>query len=218
MGEIITLDNNSPEIQYLCKKDKRLAKVISMVGSITYETHDKDPYEFLIHEIIEQMLSVKAGNKIFSRLVDLCDGKITPLRISKLTNEQIKSIGTANSKVTYIRSITDTVLNNELDFDSLKEMNDSDVFKYLISFKGIGKWTANMYLIFVLNRIDILPTNDAAFLQSYEWLYKTTDRSDVSIRNKCKKWKPYSSIASRYLCRALDSGLTKEEFHLYKKL
>lgn len=101
-------------------------------------------------------------------------------------------------------------------FYSLKEMNNSDVFKYLTSFKEIGKWTANMYLIFVLNRMDILPTNDAAFLQSYEWLYKTNDRSDISIHNKCKKWKPYSSIASRYLYRALDSGLTKEEFHLYK--
>lgn len=89
-------------------------------------------------------------------------------------------------------------------------MNDSDVFKYLTSFKGIGKWTTNMYLIFVLNRMDILPTNDAAFLQSYEWLYKTTDRSDTSIRSKFKKWKPYSSIASRYLYRALDLGLTKE--------
>lgn len=216
MGEIVILDNSSPEIQYLCKKDKRLAKVISMVGPITYETHDENPYEFLIHEIIEQMLSIKAGNKIFSRLVDLCGGKVTPSMVNKLTDEQIKSIGTANSKVSFIRSITNAVLNGELDFGSLKEMNDSDVFKYLTSFKGIGKWTANMYLIFVLNRMDILPTNDAAFLQSYEWLYKTTDRSDTSIRNKCKKWKPYSSIASRYLYRALDSGLTKGKFHLYK--
>ena len=116
------------------------------------------------------MLSIKARNKIFSRLVNLCDGKITPLRINKLTNEQIKSIGTANSKVTYIRSIIDAVLNNELDFASLKEMNDSDVFKYLTSFNGIRKWTANMYLIFVLNRLDILPTNDAAFLQSYNFI------------------------------------------------
>lgn len=216
MGEIITLDSNSPEIQYLCKKDKRLAKVISMIGPITYETHDEDPYKFLVHEIIEQMLSIKAGNIIFSRLVDLCDGEVTPSQVNKLTDEQIKSIGTANSKVAYIRSITDAVLNGELDFGSFKKMNASDVFKYLTSFKGIGKWTANMYLIFVLNRMDILPTNDSAFLQSYEWLYKTTDRSDASIRNKCKKWKPYSSIASRYLYRALDSGLTKEEFHLYK--
>lgn len=187
-----------------------------MVGPITYETHDEVPYEFLIHEIIEQILSVKAGNKIFSRLEELCDGKITPSKVDKLTDEQIKSIGTANSKVSFIRSSTDTVLNGELDFDSLKEMNDSDVFKYLTSFRGIGKWTANMYLIFVLNRMDILPTNDVAFLQSYEWLYKTTDRSDESIQNKCKKWKPYSSIASRYLYRALNSGLTKKEFHLYK--
>lgn len=213
MNVIIILDNNSPEIQYLCKKDKRLAKVISMIDPITYETHDEDLYEFLIHEIIEQMLSIKAGNKIFSRLVDLCDGKITPSKMNKLSDDQIKSIGTANSKVSFIRSITNAVLNGELGFNSLKEMNDSDVFKYLTSFKGIGKWIANMYLIFVLNRMDILPTNDAAFLQSYEWLYKTTDRSDISIR---KKWKPYSSIASRYLYRALDSGLTKTKFYLYK--
>lgn len=216
MGTIITFDENSPEIQYLCKKDKRLAKVISMVGPLTYETHD-DPYEFLIHEIIEQMLSIKAANKIFSRLVDLCNGQITLLQVKKLTDEEIKSIGTANSKVSFIRNVTTSVLDGSLDFESLKSMNDESVYKKLTSFKGIGKWTANMYLIFVLNRMDILPTNDAAFLQSYEWLYKTTDRTDASVRNKCKKWKPYSSIAARYLYRALDSGLTKEEFHLYKE-
>ena len=92
----IVLDETSSAIQHLCKKDKRLAKVIKMVGPITYEVEPKDPYAFLVHEIIEQMLSVKAGNKIFSRLVDLCDGKITPSKVDKLTNEQIKSIGTAN--------------------------------------------------------------------------------------------------------------------------
>jgi DNA-3-methyladenine glycosylase II len=215
MGKIITFDQNSPEIQYLCKKDKRLAKVISMVGTLTYKTHD-DPYEFLIHEIIEQMLSTKAANKIFSRLVDLCGGKITPSRVDKLTDEEIKSIGTANSKVSFIRNVTSAVLDGSLDFESLVDMSDEAVFKKLTSFKGIGKWTANMYMIFVLNRMDILPTNDVAFLQSYEWLYKTTDRTDSSIRKKCKKWKPYSSIAARYLYRVLDSGLTKEEFHLHK--
>lgn len=62
----------------------------------------------------------------------------------------------------------------------------------------------------------ILPTNDAAFLWIYEWLYKTADRSDSSIINRCKKWKPYSSIASSYLYQALDGGFTKEEFHLFK--
>lgn len=73
-----------------------------------------------------------------------------------------------------------------------------------------------MYLIFVLDRQDILPYEDVTFLQSYEWMYKTKDRSKESIAKRCKKWNPYSSIASRYLYHALDLGLTKEEFHLYK--
>ena len=197
MGELITLDNNSPEIQHLCKKDKRLAKVISMIGPITYKTYD-DPYEFLIHEIIEQMLSIKVGKVIFSRLVDLCNGKITPSNINKLTDAEIKSIGISQAKVSYIRSITVAVKNKELNFNLIDNMNDAEAIKYLTSFRGIGKWTANMFLIFVLNRKDILPTNDVAFLQSYEWLYKTKDRSEIAIYKKCKKWKPYASIASRY--------------------
>lgn len=217
MEMTITLDRGSPEIEYLCKKDKRLAKIISMVGPLTYCVHTDDPYTFLIHKIIEQMLSIKAGNLIYSRLLDLCNGSITPKNINALSDEQIKSIGTATSKVTYIRSITNEVLNGSLDFKMLQSMDDSTVFAKLTSIKGIGKWTANMYLIFVLNRMDILPTNDTAFLQAYNWLYKTNDRSDQSIHNKCKKWKPYSSIAVRYLYKALDSGLTKEEFHLYKE-
>ena len=65
MSEVITLDINSPPVQHLCKKDKRIAKVIDMIGPITYTTHEDEPYAFLIHEIIEQMLSAKAGNKIF---------------------------------------------------------------------------------------------------------------------------------------------------------
>lgn len=151
---------------------------------------------------------------IFSRLVTLCNGTVTPSQVNKLTDEQIKSIGTANSKVTYIRNITNAVINGDLNLDSLKAKDD-EVFNYLTSFKGIGKWTANMYLIFVLNRMDIIPTNDASFLQSYEWLYKTIDCSDIAIRNKCTKWQPYSSIASRYFYRALDTGLTKEKIQLY---
>lgn len=164
MGQIITLNDASPEIQYLCKKDERLAKLISMIGPFSYEIHD-DQYEFIVHEIIEQMPSIKAGNKIFSRLFDLCGGKITSKAVSKLTDDEIKSIGTAASKVSYIRSITVATLDGSLDYMTLETMSDNEVIKKLTATKGIGKWTANMYLIFVLNRMDILPTNDAAFFR-----------------------------------------------------
>ena len=91
MPNVVTIDMGSPSVQHLRKKDKRLAKVISMVGSISYVPHKEDAYAFLVHEIIEQMLSVKAGRKIYSRLEELCGEEISPARISALTDEQIRS-------------------------------------------------------------------------------------------------------------------------------
>ena len=216
-GRIYVLDQADPRIQYLCERDKRLAKVIRMVGPITYTVRDvEDAYPFLIHEIIEQMLSVKAGNAIFGRLKTICSDNICPETISSLTDEEIRGIGTSNTKVTFIRSITEAVTTGDLDFNDLESMDDTAAMKKLMSIRGIGTWTAKMYLLFVLGRQDILPYEDVAFLQSYQWLYKTADRSPDSVMKKCKKWKPYSSIAARYLYRALDEGYTKEEFHLYK--
>jgi len=216
MPEIITLDMNTASIQYLCARDKRLAKVISMVGPITYSPHEDDPYRFLIHEIIEQMLSVKAGQKIFSRLEDLCDGNVDPDNISSLTDEQIRSTGTSNAKVEYIRNLTSALESGTLSFDNLTAMSDKDVIREMTKIRGIGTWTAKMYLMFVLDRPDILPVEDGAFLQGYRWAYKTIDCTPASVAKKCKKWKPYSSIAARFFYRALDMGLTKEEFHLFK--
>lgn len=211
----IILNKDNPAVKYLCSKDKRLAKVIDMIGEISYKPHD-DGYAFIIHEIIEQMLSIKAGAVIYSRLQVLCDNNICPEKIAGLTDKQIKSIGTANSKVSYIKGVTEAVLNENLVLSDLQNLSDDEVIKKLTSLRGIGLWTAKMYLIFVLNRQNVLPVEDVAFLQSYKWLYKTDDTSKDSVMKKCKKWSPYSSIAARYLYRALDTGLTKNEFHLYK--
>ena len=215
MPELITLDMDHPAIQYLCKKDKRLAKVINMVGPISYTPHDENPYAFLIHEIIEQMLSVKAGRKIYSRLEDLCDGEVSPERINSLSDDEIHGIGTSSSKVKCIRCMTNAVLCGDLDFDKFYDLSDEKVMHHLTRIHGIGKWTAKMYLLFVLERQDILPVEDGAFLQTYRWVYKTNDCSEKAVYKKCKKWKPYSSIASRYFYRALDAGMTKKEFHLF---
>ncbi len=216
MSKIITLNMDTPSVQYLCQKDKRLAKVISMVGPITYSPYENDPYRFLIHEIIEQMLSVKVGQKIFSRLEELCAGNINPDNILALTDEQIRSTGTSNAKVEYIRNLTNALESGTLSFDNLSVMSDKDVIQEMTKIRGIGTWTAKMYLMFVLDRPDILPVEDGAFLQGYRWAYKTADCKPVSVAKKCKKWKPYSSIAARFFYRALDMGLTKEEFHLFK--
>lgn len=216
MSEVITLDINSPPVQYLCKKNKRLAKVISMVGPITYSPHTDAPYAFLVHEIIEQMLSAKVASKIYERLESICGGSVTPNTIDSLSDADIKSIGTADTKVEYIRQLTNAVISGELNFETISDASDDDALNKLTSFRGIGTWTAKMYLLFVLNRPDILPFEDVAFQQAFEWVYKSPDRSKETIIKRCRKWKPYSSVAARYMYRALDLGFTKSEFHLYK--
>lgn len=211
----IVLSQDSEAIKYLFQKDKHLAKVISMVGDITYETHS-DYYAFLIHEIIEQMLSIKAGAKIYSRFAELCNGIITPEQINQLTDSEIKSIGTANSKVKAIRELTNAVLQSKINFTEYESMSDNDIISSLTSIYGIGTWTAKMFLIFSLNRPNVLPYEDVAFLQGYKWIYNTNKTDYSSVQKKCKKWSPYASIAARYMYRAVDMGLTKNKFHLFK--
>ena len=212
--KLITLDNTAPSVQYLCKKDKRLAKVISMTGKITYKPFCDNPYNFLIHGIIEQMLSVKAGEKIFNRLIELCNGELTPEKVIELNENQIRSVGTSSSKAKYILCVTENVLNGNLDFNELAKMDDITAGKKLTSLYGIGNWMAKMYLIFVLDRQDILPYEDITFQNAYKWMYKTDTTVSASVIKRCKKWEPYSSVASRFLYQAFDMGLTKEEFQL----
>lgn len=186
-----------------------------MIGPISYTTYEGG-YAFLVHEVIEQMISTRAAAKIYARLEALCGGSVTVERISALSDSQIRSIGSSGRKVQTIRCLTEAVRDGTLDPAALPALPDDAVMTKLSSLHGIGDWTAKMYLIFVLDRQDILPFEDVAFLQSYKWLYKTGDTGPKAIRAKCRKWKPYSSIAARYLYRALDCGLTREEFHLFK--
>lgn len=132
----IILNKDNPAVKYLCTKDKRLSKVIDTIGEISYQLYD-DGYAFLIHEIIEQMLSIKAGAVIYSRLQGLCDNNICPEKIAGLTDKQIKSIGTANSKVSYIKGVTEAVLNGNLVLSDLQILSDDEVIKKLTSLRGI---------------------------------------------------------------------------------
>lgn len=211
----IIISEEDPAVIYLKKRDRRLAKLISSIGSIECNTH-VDGFEFIVGQIIGQQLSIRVATSIFQKLLDYCGGNITPTQIELLDIDEIKKMGISNQKAGYIKNLANLIENYNFSFAGLEKQSDEDVYKRLMSLKGVGSWTSKMYMIFVLQRQDILPYEDVAFLQSYKWLYKTDKIDKESICKKCKKWKPYSSIAARYLYRALDMGLTKEEFHLYK--
>lgn len=208
MDGVRTLRKDSEEIQYLSQRDEKLAHIISLVGEITYEPFD-DPYRFLVSTIIGQMLSNKVGDIITDRLTSLCDGHIAVDAIEALSDEDIRNTGLSKAKIEYIRILTRSVKEGVIDFNELPCLSDKDVIKKLTTLRGIGTWTAKMYLIFVLDRQDILPFEDGAFLQAYKSVYNARKLNPETIKRRCRVWKPYSSIAARYLYRALDSGLTK---------
>ncbi|WP_057880586.1 DNA-3-methyladenine glycosylase family protein [Companilactobacillus kimchiensis] len=215
MKEMKHLDKYSPEIKYLCQKDKHLAKVIQMIGPLDYYLAE-DGYAFLVSQIIGQMLSNKVADVLTNRLTDTCHGKITLAEIDQLTDVEIHELGLSRSKVSYIRNLNQAVKSGTIDFDKYREMSDNDVINSLTTVKGIGNWSAKMYLLFSLDRPNVLPFEDLAFLQSYGWVYKTDDYTAKTVQKKCLKWSPYTSIAARYMYEALNTGLTKEPFHLFK--
>lgn len=200
------------KIQYLKESDKRLAKVIDRIGELNYSSYNfshGDNFLFLTKEIVGQMISSSVKRILLQRLYTICNNQVTPEIISRLSIEDLRSIGLSRAKSSYILNLADVFINKEIDFDKLLSAADDVVINTLSSIRGIGIWTSKMYLIFYLQREDVLPYEDGAFLQSYKWLYNTKNVKPDSIARRCKKWKPFTSIGARYLYRALDLGLTK---------
>ena len=198
-------------LEHLQKVDKRLSKVIERIGVLEYHSYNDsgDGFVFLVREIVGQMISSKVKKVLYNRLLELCRNEITPYCILTLSIEDLRGIGLSKSKSEYIINLANLAKDGKINFSSLSQMSDENVITRLTAIKGIGNWTAKMYLIFFLQREDVLPHEDGAFIQSYKWLYNTNKIDKASISQKCKKWKPYTSIGARYLYRALDTGLVK---------
>lgn len=198
-------------LDHLQKVDKKLSKVIERIGVLEYHSYNDsgDGFVFLVREIVGQMISSKVKRVLYKRLLELCANEITPCCISALSIDDLRGIGLSKSKSEYILNLANLIKEGNINFSALSQMSDENVIKSLTAIKGIGNWTAKMYLIFFLQREDVLPYEDGAFLQAYKWLYNTKVVKPESIARKCKKWKPYTSIGAKYMYKALDSGLTK---------
>lgn len=208
---------NSEICEYLKAKDKRLGRLIDYFGEIQHRKHE-NVYEFIVKEIVGQMLSNKVADTICHRLDDLCGNNINPDRIIQIGEAALHGIGISEAKTRYILTFSKAVEDGTLDLEQLPSFSDTEIMKRLMSIRGIGTWTAKMYLLFVLDRPNVLPWEDGAFKQSFRWLYNIENPSREDIEAKCQKWSPYSSVAARYMYRALDAGLTKKPFRLHGEL
>lgn len=197
---------NSEEVLYLSERDWRLRHLMREIGDLDYRKAETG-FHSLVHSIIEQMLSMKAGRTIEDRLLDLCEYELTTDRVAHLAPESIKACGMSMRKVQYLHSLAEYALT--YDSESLANLLDAAVSAELQKLPDIGKWTCDMFLLFYLERPDILPVEDGALRQSFEWLYGSSI-TDTAVRGVvCSLWHPFSSIAVRYLYRALNTGLLK---------
>lgn len=211
---VYVLNKNSESVKYLIKKDKRFEKVVDLVGKITYMTYS-DPYIFLLDTIIGQMLSNKVADILTERVHQLCNDSVTPDAIALISDEKLREVGISYSKISFIRNLTNAINSKELSFENLNNLSDEEVIKIITKVKGIGPWSAKMFLIFVMNRSDVLPYEDVAFLQGYKWMFNARKMTPSAIKSKCTKWHPYCSVAARFLYKILDRGFTKKPYADY---
>ena len=163
-----------------------------------------DPFGALMKAIVSQQLSTKAAHTIFTRLVALFDGVPTPRALGVLTDAQLRGVGLSGQKLRYMRDLGGKVQDGSLPLHALDAMTDDDVIVALTQVKGIGRWTAEMFLMFRLHRPDVLPVDDLGIVKAVQKAYGLRKTPSPDRLNKIgESWRPYRSVACWYLWRSL---------------
>ena len=191
-------------IVHLKQADPVLAAIIERVGP--YRMNYDDPaFASLAEAIVYQQLHGKAAATIFRRLTDLTGLPLSPEGILKLSEEQLRGVGLSKQKLSYLRDLATKVASGEVDFARLPDLPDDEVTKELTKIKGIGVWTAHMFLMFSLRRPNVLPTGDLGIQMAIRKHYRKRKIPKPAQMEKIAKcWEPYRSVACWYLWRSMD--------------
>lgn len=192
----------------LSKSDPVIAALIARFGPCTITPHT-NYYSQLLRSIIGQQLSVKAAATIYGRFLELFNSDLpTPEQILAIDNEKMRAVGCSYAKINYIKDLAQHIIDGRLDLDHIATLPNDVVIEQLVAVKGIGEWSAHMFMMFSLGRLDILPTGDLGvrkgMMQEYGLaeLPKPVEMHKIALENG---WTPYQSIASWYLWESLDN-------------
>jgi DNA-3-methyladenine glycosylase II len=196
-------------IRYLKRVDPILAGVIAAVGPCRIEVRaDGTHFQALTRSIVYQQLSGKAAGTIFGRFNALFpDNSPTPEAVLAASDEQLRAVGLSRQKVSYMRDLSSKVVSGALPLEQVERMTDDDLIAHLVQVKGIGRWTAQMFLMFRLGRGDVLPELDLGIQNAIKRAYRKRKRpTPRDVKKIGAKWSPHSTVACWYLWRSLDNG------------
>jgi DNA-3-methyladenine glycosylase II len=193
-------------IVHLSRNDKCLSTLIKKIGKCNLRAHN-NYYTALLESIICQQLSPKAADAIYKRFVNYFNNDPKPEKILATEHSEIRNLGLSNSKVKYIKDLSDKIIKKEITFRNINSKNDEEIISELTKVKGIGVWTVHMFLIFTLGRLNVLPTGDLglkrAIMIGYQLRKIPNEKKFIEISRK-NNWSPYCSIASWYLWKSLE--------------
>ena len=187
-------------VEELSRRDSTIEEIISQYSGEKMALRGK-PFETLCRSIVGQQISVKAADSVWTKVEDLCNGNINKEEIINLSSEEMRSAGLSKQKITYLKNIaTSDVLTT-----NWGELSDVEAIDRLCKIKGVGVWTAEMFLIFNLGRPDVLPLADIGLIRGIEKHYYNSERIDKKELEKFRtKWSPWCTVATWYMWRSLD--------------
>ena len=194
-------------INHLKRADPVMADVIARVGRCTLSPRTEwTHFDALVRAIVYQQLSGAAAGTIHGRVLLLIgDGSETPAKIISTTHEQFRAAGLSNAKARYVRNLAEHVLDGSLPVESLHELTDDEIIEALIQVKGIGRWSAQMFLMFRLGRPDVLPELDLGIQKGMQKAYRLRKLpTPKQVLRRGAKWAPYRTIGAWYMWRILE--------------
>ena len=188
---------------YLSNKDKVLKSIISIYPN-EYLSINENYFHCLLNSIIGQQISVKAASSIKKRFFSL-KKNINPINISTIKKKSLQKVGLSKQKISYINNLSIFFIQNKKFIKNINNYKEIEIKEKLISIKGIGEWTVDMFLIFGLGKLNVFPTRDLGLLKAISIAYKKKlPHKEKYLELLCKKWTPYNTIATWYLWRSLD--------------
>jgi DNA-3-methyladenine glycosylase II len=205
------LGEDPAAVEHLRAADDTMRRLIDERGPLDHDARQRgrpdDAYGALLRSIVGQQLSTKAARSIYGRFLELFGGSTpTPQQLLDADPEAIRAAGFSNAKVRYVRSLAEHVLSGELELERLPELGDEEVMRAVTAVKGLGEWTAHMFLMFHLGRPDVLPVGDLGVRRAVERAYGLEELpSREELERLGERWAPYRSLASLYLWESLDN-------------
>lgn len=201
-----------PEAMDHLRADPVVGALVDLHGELDHEAGARgrpaEAYGALLRSIVGQQLSTKAARTIYGRLCDLYGGSAPgPEQLLETDPDTLRGVGLSRAKAGYLRSLAQHVVSGELELDRLRDLPDEDVSAQLTAVKGLGQWTADMFLIFHLGRPDVLPVGDLGIRRAAQLAYGLEEPpSAAELRELAEPWRPHRSLACLYLWRSLDNA------------